>query len=180
MSADPFRTEQRRVARGMAAAAIVSALVLPSAWVWGGRFAPPVAGLAERIAFALQVDTAVIAWLAAGIAAMAAGRFGSAEDIAGEGLGAGGSRLIVRAAVLQNTLEQAILAIAAHMALSSVLRPEELGVLPALALLFGLGRLLFWRGYAKGAGARAFGFGLTFYPSLAALLVAAFLALLRT
>ncbi len=39
------------------------------------------------------------------------------------------------------------------------------------ALLFGLGRLLFLLGYHRGAAARAFGFGLSFYPTVGLYLV---------
>ena len=46
------------------------------------------------------------------------------------------------------------------------------------AACFTAGRLLFWTGYRDGAEARALGFALTFYPSVAALLMAA-LATLR-
>ena len=49
---------------------------------------------------------------------------------------------------------------------------------PAAAILFFLGRLLFWRGYSHGAPARALGFALTFYPTVVMLvLVVARLAL---
>jgi uncharacterized protein involved in response to NO len=46
-------------------------------------------------------------------------------------------------------------------------------LVPVLAALFCAGRLLFWLGYERGAAARAVGFGLTFYPSLAVLIIAA-------
>jgi uncharacterized membrane protein YecN with MAPEG domain len=39
--------------------------------------------------------------------------------------------------------------------------------LPILTALFLIGRLLFWYGYHKNPYLRAFGFGLTFYPSVA-------------
>jgi uncharacterized membrane protein YecN with MAPEG domain len=42
---------------------------------------------------------------------------------------------------------------------------------PISAILFLVGRVLFWRGYAQGAPARALGFALTFYPSVAMLLL---------
>jgi hypothetical protein len=38
--------------------------------------------------------------------------------------------------------------------------------LPAAAILFLIGRILFFLGYAEGAASRAFGFALTFYPTL--------------
>jgi uncharacterized membrane protein YecN with MAPEG domain len=37
--------------------------------------------------------------------------------------------------------------------------------------VFFVGRILFWRGYARGAPARALGFALTFYPSVAMILL---------
>jgi hypothetical protein len=39
--------------------------------------------------------------------------------------------------------------------------------LPILTMLFVLGRILFWTGYHKNPHLRAFGFGLTFYPTVA-------------
>lgn len=50
-------------------------------------------------------------------------------------------------------------------------------VVSALADLFCAGRLLFWIGYAWRAAARAIGFGSTFCPSLAALIMGAGAAL---
>ena len=41
------------------------------------------------------------------------------------------------------------------------------------ATLFVIGRVLFWRGYASGAPARALGFALTFYPQVVMLVVIA-------
>ena len=43
-----------------------------------------------------------------------------------------------------------------------------LGLIPVLAVLFGFGRLAFWIGYLMTPWGRAFGFGLTFYPTVAA------------
>ena len=52
-------------------------------------------------------------------------------------------------------------------------RPDGGALLITLAAMFGAGRLLFWWGYVRGAAARAFGFALTFYPSVGALGIAA-------
>ena len=43
----------------------------------------------------------------------------------------------------------------------------QLFALPILTALFVLGRILFWVGYHKHPYLRAFGFGITFYPSVA-------------
>ena len=49
-------------------------------------------------------------------------------------------------------------------------RGQKLGV---AAMLFVIGRVLFWRGYASGAPHRALGFALTFYPQVVMLVVIA-------
>ena len=48
-----------------------------------------------------------------------------------------------------------------------------LASIPAAAILFLIGRILFSRGYERGAAARAIGFGLTFYPSVLMIAAAA-------
>jgi hypothetical protein len=72
--------------------------------------------------------------------------------------------------VTQNTLEQTVLALIAWPGLAIALAPEDLGIIPALALLFGLGRALFWAGYHVSPNARAIGFGLTAVPTAVALI----------
>ena len=45
--------------------------------------------------------------------------------------------------------------------------PEEARTLIILTILFVLGRVLFWVGYHYNPYVRAFGFGITFYPTVA-------------
>src|SRR5208282_616348 len=80
------------------------------------------------------------------------------------------------AALLQNTMEQVAIAVPAHFGLAIFYGGRPIMV-PVLGGLFCLGRFLFWSGYARGAVGRAFGFALTFYPSVGALLLAIWLAL---
>ncbi len=118
----------------------------------------------------------MVAWFAAAIANVARLRFGSPEDIGAETAQTVGPRVRIARAILGNTAEQAGLAVFAHLLVAVTLDAYAV-VVPVLAGLFCVGRLLFWLGYAKGASARALGFGLTFYPSLAALIVGAGAAL---
>ena len=74
----------------------------------------------------------------------------------------------------KNTLEQTVLAAIAWTGLALALRPADLNLVPALAALFALGRATFWIGYLYAPWARAFGLGLTFYPTIAALIWLAF------
>jgi hypothetical protein len=55
-----------------------------------------------------------------------------------------------------------------------------LRAIPIAALLFVAGRILFARGYERGAPGRAMGFGLTAYPTFGMLVTLALLLALRT
>jgi hypothetical protein len=68
----------------------------------------------------------------------------------------------------QNTLEQTVLVVIAWPLLALLLPPAEPGIVPVLAVLFGVGRFAFLIGYLIAPWARAFGFGLTFYPTVLA------------
>jgi len=68
-----------------------------------------------------------------------------------------------------NTLEQSLLAAIAWMNLCLVLDHAQLVLIPAMALLFGFGRITFWIGYRLHPLARAFGMVLTALPTLGAL-----------
>lgn len=163
-----FQREQRHVAIGMALAVTVTVLVLGASLFLGARGASE--PLLSRVATAFKADVFVVLWLAAAIGNVARIRFFSPQDIGGSGTGAGSTAIRTASAVLQNTLEQVTLAVPVHVALAVVLA----GSVPttiALAGLFCAGRFLFWIGYGRGAAGRAFGFALTFYPSLAALVI---------
>ncbi|WP_202597603.1 hypothetical protein, partial [Salmonella sp. sc-h43] len=68
--------------------------------------------------------------------------------------------------------EQTVLAVGAHLVLATVLRGEEMIVLPVLVALYLIGRMLFALGYARGAAARAFGMALTGASTLGAFAMA--------
>lgn len=75
----------------------------------------------------------------------------------------------VEKAVLSNSVEQALIAVPTYICLALVLPAGQLVAVPLLACLFVVGRALFAGRYKSGAGARSFGFALTFYPTLAGL-----------
>ena len=170
-----FQRQQRGVAVRMAAAVAVTVTVIAAALYMALSAAPPVA---ERLAMTLKADLFVAVWLFAGVANVARLRFFSREDIGGSGSASASVAVRNGNAVLQNTLEQVVLAVVAHLGLAAVLEGSGL-LIVALVVLFSLGRALFWAGYAKGAAARALGFALTFYPSAFALLIAIAVTLTR-
>jgi hypothetical protein len=134
----------------------------------------PVLVADASLAHAIKWDTLVVACLAINIALLARHRFFTPDDIDGGGLSRGTPTAQILQSTLQNTLEQTVLALAVHAVWSSVMPPTWQLAIPAASILFIVGRILFWRGYARGAPARALGFALTFYPSLVMLLAIVF------
>ena len=100
------------------------------------------------------------------IARLAAHRFFTPEDIHGSGLTGGTERAKLLQSLLQNTLEQCCLAIPVYLATAILAPASLLPVVPTAAVMFLVGRGLFFAGYAQGAPSRAYGFALTFYPTL--------------
>lgn len=163
--------EQRLILVWSAAAILLTVVVTVGAWLWlpprwVGIGAEP--ALAERLAYALRVDLLIFLWLAGCIRVVASVRYRSDADRPGSAYAPPSPRLGVPAAVLQNSLEQTVLAVGGHLVLATTLRGAELVLLPALTALYLLGRATFALAYPKGAGARAFGMALTGASTLAA------------
>ena len=171
--------EQKRVASGIVGAVAFSAIVLAVGYFLYPFAQRPLTTAGDRLAFALKADLFLFAWLAFAIARVATGRFFSPADIAGSGFAAPGPAITLKSALLQNTLEQVVLAFGVHLGLATVLRGFELVLIPVAVVLFCIGRLAFLAGYARGAGARSFGFATTFYPSVFLLALAILLLLVR-
>jgi len=173
-------TEQKGVLRGVVPAAIFCALFLAVGYV---VVPPPEIPTAEgpgaRIAFALECDVFVFLCLVAAVGLVGNLRFFSPQDIQGSAVGNPSDRIKVPLAFLQNTLEQCVLAVGAHLALAAVLRTPEMRLIPPLVALFVIGRAAFWIGYRQSGIGRAFGFATTFYPTVFAYGLAVVLLIVR-
>jgi uncharacterized MAPEG superfamily protein len=66
-----------------------------------------------------------------------------------------------------NTFEQFTVFLVAIAVVALYSDPAQARALPLLTGLFVLGRILFWVGYHRSDYLRAFGFGVTFYPTVA-------------
>lgn len=166
-----FSAKQAGVLRGIAAAAVLSVALLALA-IWRNPFGfAPGLGVAQRLGVAANASMLVALCLAAAIARLARHRFFTPEDIDGSGLTTGSDTAKTLQALLQNTLEQAVLAALVYAAWAILLPSTWLSAVPLAAIAFALGRIAFFTRYPQGAGARAFGFGLTFYPSLGMLVL---------
>ncbi len=131
--------------------------------------------LVNRLAFALQASVFVLLWVMIGVMMVSTGRRKSIEDVGGAASGPPSDQIAVSVAFLQNTLEQAVLAVGAYLALATRLSGPWLSLIVTAVVLFGVGRLLFLRGYRRdqrGAKGRAFGMTLTMWPTLAGYLLA--------
>lgn len=159
-----FDPEQKSIVRQSALAVLLCAAVLGGGYLW----LPPEfvsvtvpMALADRLAFALKWDLLIFIWLAGSVGAVSQKRFWTSADRHGSAYSEASPGISARRANLQNTLEQTVLASGAHLILATVLRDEELVLIPMLVLLFLVGRATFAIGYAKSPIARAFGMAVT-------------------
>ncbi len=104
------------------------------------------------------------------IGRLAKHRFFTPEDIDGSALTQGTATARLLQALLQNTLEQLVLAVVVYLSAALLLPAHLLALILTAALMFTAGRLLFFRGYAGGAAHRAYGFALTFYSTIGLML----------
>lgn len=148
-------TKRARIALGMALGAVWAAVLI---WIVGpalrGTFLPINVALIGCVAPPGFVMLAMIGNLARR-------RFFDDTIIDGEPL-APGSGAEIDARVLQNTVEQSVLALLLWPMIGLVLGPA---LLIALGVSFAAARLLFWVGYHISPAARALGFAATFYPT---------------
>ncbi|MEZ5786869.1 MAG: MAPEG family protein [Xanthobacteraceae bacterium] len=152
-------------------------MALPFFWL---DFPRGEGGMESAARYWALATLSVLFWLFVSIARLARHRFFSPEDIDG-GAGSTTSREArVLQSILQNTLEQTVLASGVYGAWL-ILAPAELKLLLLFcAALYSLGRLLFIVGYSRGAVGRATGFALTFYPTVGLFLLLLGLEAART
>lgn len=170
--------KQKKVLAGM----LIGALVAISTVVLSAWFNPLSYNInmshAERLSIGIQSLTLPALCLMVAIGRIARYRFFSPSDIDGS-ITDSSQTLRLLQSLLQNTLEQFVLAIAAYL-LWSVTMPISWLSVPALAgVLFAIGRVLFFMGYRHGAPARAVGFTLAFYTSVLMLATVAITLLYR-
>ncbi len=128
-------------------------------------------GLSERLAFAAIASVFVLVWVLIGVMMVSTGRRQSAEDIGGSAAGPPSDQLAIKAAFLQNTLEQAVLSVGFFAGLAALAGGPWLALICVAVVFFAVGRILFYRGYPEGAKGRALGMTLTMLPTILGYLV---------
>lgn len=138
----------------LGAVALAPTLALPADWS------------AERLRLGAFCAAAIAAWLVFALLTVSVHRLTHAADAPGPALSEATPALRLKLAFLQNTLEQVVLAAIAYLAFAATARSDQLALLPISAALFWLGRLCFLVGHRYGMKGRAFGYALTFLPTL--------------
>lgn len=165
-----FDNEQRAIARSAIAALAVTISVLVATGVLR-LFAAK--GIDQRLSLLAVSFAPLILALLRDIGRLANHRFAEPLDRNAAAAETRTARADMLSAILRNTHEQVTFAALVYAMAAIILPPNWTDAIPGCALLFLIGRLIFATGYAKGAGGRAFGFGLTFYPSVALALLTA-------
>jgi uncharacterized membrane protein YecN with MAPEG domain len=172
--------EQRGVLIGMASALLMAMAVLTLSAIFGGTRFTASASIEFRLELLAACLMAPATALFICIARLAKHRFFTPEDINGSALTEGTSRAKLLQALLQNTLEQVALALPVYLVCSFIFPSNFLGLVPAAAAMFFVGRVLFYIGYSGGASSRAFGFAFTFYPTVLLGFVAVYFLVVRS
>ena len=160
----------------MLVALAIAIIAVAAVVLWPPNVLLPAATPLRILVPILKWDLLLVICLAANIAFIARHQFFIAADIGDSGYAEGTPRGRLYQAMLQKTLEQTVLAIATHGIWALTMPRAWQGVIPVAAILFVVGRLLFWRGYAAGAEARSLGVALTFYPTVMMILLIAIAA----
>ena len=161
---DPQRSVAAHAAAGLGLT--FGALLLSALW-W--PFETPSATMDGRLHLLALAVLAPAITVAFSIARLGNHRFHSPQDLDGSGLTQGTQRAKLLQSLLQNSLEQLVLALPAYLAWALLAPARLVHLILVAALLFVIGRVLFFHGYARGAPGRALGFALTFYPSVVVL-----------
>ena len=156
---------------------IAVSVPLQLVFLWFGYryfgFAGPAADtVSDRLAFAIGWQMLGALTLLAMIGFIAGARPTSNDVIDGNDKA---PRLEVQVRVQRNTVEQLLLMVVAHLALATLLPFAALKIIPVLACLFVISRMVYWIGYSINPLYRTLGFVATFYPNIGALLYAAYL-----
>lgn len=172
-----FDSEQRGIRNGALAALMVTLAAFGSAIYFPLPYAEFSHFSDSKAVFAV-IAVLLAGSIAVAIMNVANQRFFEPLDRNAAAAGTSTERIAQLQAILRNTHEQVTIASLVYFIAFILLPVGWTDTIFVASLLFAIGRLFFTKGYSKGAAARAFGFGLTFYPSIvltALSLLAAFL-----
>jgi uncharacterized membrane protein YecN with MAPEG domain len=166
----PEQIDMVRAERSIRVASVVSLLALAGAVPIGYFLLPMIfafpEALPERLAFAAQASVFVLLCVVIAVGMVSTGRRFSPADIGGSAARPPSEHIAIYIAFLQNTLEQAVIAVGLYFALATLVSGPWLALIPVCVLFFLVGRVLFLRGYSRGVEGRALGMTLTMTPTV--------------
>ncbi len=158
-----FTSDQAFVAKSAASALVSSIMFIFGVYAWAPFDLPPLPTVTDRLVFTLQCDVFAFALLVVSYIVLSNQRFLN-EEI-------DGTRepkyraLVVNLRVAQNNLEQCVVLLVGHLALTTVIAEQSMRIIPILVAWFLLARLAFWWGYHRSYLHRAFGMAATQFPN---------------
>lgn len=157
---DSIGAKQRSVMGGAALGLALSA-ALTGAILY---LYPPVPPGIDRAALALRNVALPALTLAAGVLRVSRGRFrsGAIDPLAGRE----SPSLVIHGRYVENTTQQLVLLVIATFGLAYDLPADKLALLPAMAVVFVVGRVSFWMGYLRAPVLRAPGMAMTFMTTI--------------
>jgi uncharacterized membrane protein YecN with MAPEG domain len=160
---------QRNVVFQLVAGGTASLAAIAGAYFYLPFSAPSLASAGDRVAFALRWDAVAALALVLGVLRVVRVRFTSAARIDGSPPAPDEASFEIDRRYMQNTLEQLVLAVIAHVALAAQLTGDALRLVPILAVWFLIARVAYLVGYQRQPLARGFGWAMTWLPTLWAL-----------
>jgi uncharacterized MAPEG superfamily protein len=124
----------------------------------------PFANAGERLAYAFKWSAFAAAPLFLAIIAVGNSRF--ASEAIDPTANKDSKAMVIDARVIDNTLQQFVLFVAATSALAATSRGDQVGLVAAAAIMFVVSRIAFWIGYRINPLYRAFGFASTAYLNI--------------
>ena len=160
---------------------IVGALISMAMYFYIGFYYIPIAvpenpNMTDRIIFTLRWSILEILPLFAGIHAVGSSRsnnlaIASNPSDPKQVIPPGGA---VHVRFVAHTVEQLLIHLPGLFALASYVQPENLKLIPMIALLFFIGRIIYWIGYMHKPLYRVYGFSFSLFPALCMLGYATF------
>lgn len=166
--------DQRRLVWNNTGALVACAVVLAGAYFIIPALWRIPGDMGERLAFALRADVFVAVWVLIATRLEAQARFYQAPAPVVSKKPAAPKQVesVVPRTFLQNTLEQAFIAVIAHLVLATLLQGPALALIPGAVILFCTGRVAFLMDRSKGLEMRSFGMVLTALPTFAGFVLA--------
>jgi hypothetical protein len=152
-------------------AAVICTIVFVTGYVFIPSPIPHLVGASERLMYTLRLQAPAL-WLIVAMAGAVALKRRTTSTI--NPLDAESRHLVeVDNNVLRNTVEQFLTNAGLQLILSTYLTPGTMHVIPTLAGMFVVGRVLFWAGYRRSPIERALGLGITVLPTMVLCVVTA-------